>query len=112
MKPRLRYSESGTGAMQAMVRREQKIEQSGMERVRVELERLRASQFRGCTCCMARHAADGRTTGNRKRRLTTVSVSGETPFSREREAAASEQTEPRAQAAETYARSIAAWRLP
>lgn len=112
MEPRRRYSESGTGAMPALVRLEPQSEQSGMERVRVELERFPASQYRGCTCCIAPHATDGRTAGNRTRRVTTVSVCGETTFSRERQAAATDETEPRADAVETYARSIATWRLP
>ena len=63
MEPRLNFYKSGPDAMKAMTCLEQQIARSGMEKLLVELVRLRASQINGCAYCIDVHTSDARKAG-------------------------------------------------
>ena len=102
MEPRLNFFKSGPEAMKAMAGLDQQIARSGLEKSLVELVRLRASQLNGCANCIDVHTADARKAGESERRLATVAVWRETPFSNDRERAALEWTESVTLVADTH----------
>ena len=101
MEPRLNFYKSGPDAMKAMTGLEQQIARSGLDKLLMELVRLRVSQINGCAYCIDVHTADARKAGESERRLATVAVWRETPFFTDRERAALDWAEAVTRVAET-----------
>ena len=101
MEPRLNFYKSGPDAMKAMTGLEQQIARSGLDKLLMELVRLRVSQINGCAYCIDVHTADARKAGENERRLATVAVWRETPFFTDRERAALDWAEAVTRVAET-----------
>jgi AhpD family alkylhydroperoxidase len=101
MEPRLNFYKSSPDAMKAMSCLEQQITRSSLERLLMELVRVRASQINGCAYCIDMHSADARKAGENERRLATLAVWRETPFFSDRERAALEWTESLTRVADT-----------
>ena len=101
MEPRLNFYKSGPDAMIAMTGLEQQIARSGLDKLLMELVRLRVSQINGCAYCIDVHTADARKAGESERRLATVAVWRETPFFTDRERAALDWAEAVTRVAET-----------
>jgi len=102
MEPRLNFYKSGPDAMKAMTCLEQQIARSGMEKLLVELVRLRASQINGCAYCIDVHTSDASKAGESEVRLKTLSVWREMNFFSDRERAALEWAEAVTQVADTH----------
>jgi AhpD family alkylhydroperoxidase len=102
MEPRLNFYKSGPDAMKAMTCLEQQIARSGMEKLLVELVRLRASQINGCAYCIDVHTSDARKAGESEIRLKTLSIWREMNFFSDRERAALEWAEAVTQVADTH----------
>jgi AhpD family alkylhydroperoxidase len=101
MEPRLNFYKSGPDAIKAMTGLEQQIARSGLDKLLMELVRLRVSQINGCAYCIDVHTADARKAGESERRLATVAVWRETPFFTDRERAALDWAEAVTRVAET-----------
>ncbi len=101
MEPRLNFYKSGPEAMKAMTGLEQQIARSGLEKLLMELVRLRVSQINGCAYCIDVHTSDARKAGEDERRLAMVAVWRETPFFSDRERAGLEWAESVTQVADT-----------
>jgi len=101
MEPRLNFYKSGPDAMKAMAGLEQQIARSGLDKLLMELVRLRVSQINGCAYCIDVHTADSRKAGESERRLATVAVWRETPFFTDRERAALDWAEAVTRVSET-----------
>ncbi len=82
-----------SGAVQALLRLQQEVEASGLERSVIELVKIRASQMNGCAYCLDMHTKDARAMGETEQRIYALSAWRETPFFSERERAALEWTE-------------------
>ena len=82
-----------SGAVQALLRLQQEVEASGLERSVIELVKIRASQMNGCAYCLDMHTKDARAMGETEQRIYALSAWREAPFFSERERAALEWTE-------------------
>ena len=79
------------------------VDHCGLERLLLELVKMRASQINGCAFCLDMHSKDARTLGETEQRLYELNAWRETPFYTERERAALEWTEAITLIAETHA---------
>lgn len=75
-------------AVKSMMTIETYVSNSGLEKVLLELVKLRVSQINGCAYCVDRHCADAIKAGESQRRLNAVAVWHESTFFTERERAA------------------------
>lgn len=82
-----------SGPLQVLLRLQQEVEASGLERSVIELVKIRASQMNGCAYCLDMHTKDARAMGETEQRIYALSAWRETPFFSERERAALEWTE-------------------
>ena len=82
-----------SGLTQALLRLQQEVEASGLERSILELVKIRASQMNGCAYCIDMHTKDARAMGETEQRIYALNAWRETPFFSERERAALEWTE-------------------
>lgn len=93
MVTRIDYEKVAPGVVQAMLKLEEYVRGSGLERSLLELVRLRASQMNGCAYCVDMHTKDARNQGETEQRLYAVAVWHDAPFFTERERAALAWTE-------------------
>ena len=93
MKPRLEYFPKAPELMQAVLRLNKAVEESGLERSLLHLIKLRASQINGCSYCVDMHAHEAREDGETEQRLYLVAAWRESPLFTERERAAFAWTE-------------------
>lgn len=90
---RFRYATAAPGAYQAMLRLEEYVQNSGLERSLLRLIQTRASQINGCSFCLDMHTKDARADGESEQRLYLLAGWQEAPCYTERELAALEWTE-------------------
>lgn len=93
MKPRIDYAKTAPQVRAAMLKLEQCVHQSGLDRGLLELVKLRASLINGCAYCADMHTKVARSRGETEQRLYAISLWRETPFYSERERAALTWTE-------------------
>ncbi|MCO6415616.1 carboxymuconolactone decarboxylase family protein [Siccirubricoccus sp. KC 17139] len=103
MTPRLDYFNAAPQVMQAMVKLEQAVANSGLERSLIELVKTRASQINGCAFCIDMHTKDAMTHGETAARLFLLDAWHEAPHYTERERAALAWTEALTLVAQTHA---------
>jgi AhpD family alkylhydroperoxidase len=75
-------------AVKAMLGLEMSISNAGLEKILVELVKLRVSQINGCAYCVNLHAKDALKAGESQSRLNLLIVWHESPVFTERERAA------------------------
>jgi AhpD family alkylhydroperoxidase len=93
MKPRLDYQQVAPDGIEAMLRLQTYVDDSGLERSLLELIKVRASQINGCAYCIDMHTKDARAGGETEQRLYSLDAWRETPFYNAREQAALTWTE-------------------
>ncbi|WP_149540962.1 carboxymuconolactone decarboxylase family protein [Siccirubricoccus phaeus] len=103
MQPRLDYFNAAPQLMQAMLKLEQAVANSGLERSLIELVKTRASQINGCAFCIDMHTRDARRHGETEERLYLLNAWHEAPHYTDRERAALGWTEALTLVAETHA---------
>jgi len=81
------------GPVQAMLKLEDRVRESGLDTVLLDLVRLRASQINGCAYCLAMHTRDLLEHGERPDRLSVVPAWRDSDWFSERERAALAWTE-------------------
>jgi AhpD family alkylhydroperoxidase len=106
MEPRLNFYEASPDAMRALLRLEDQITKSGLEKPLITLVRLRASQINGCAYCIEINTRNARNAGETERRLSMLVAWRDTPssdsFFSDRERAALEWTEAVTLVAQTH----------
>lgn len=80
MKTRLDFHQVEPAAYQAMMKVENYVRNSGLDKTLLELIKIRASQINGCTFCIDMHTKDARHAGETEQRLYALSAWQETPF--------------------------------
>ncbi|MFJ1268716.1 carboxymuconolactone decarboxylase family protein [Legionella lytica] len=85
---RIDFYKTSPEALKAMMSVEKYVNSSSLDKLLLELVKLRVSQINGCTFCVDMHCADALKAGESQRRLNTVAVWREAPFFSERERAA------------------------
>ncbi|HLI08053.1 MAG TPA: carboxymuconolactone decarboxylase family protein [Ktedonobacteraceae bacterium] len=93
MEPRIRYAKVAPGAYKAILGLEEYVNNCGLERILLDLVRLRASQINGCAYCIDMHSKDLRAEGESEQRLYLLDAWREAPFYSDRERAALAWTE-------------------
>jgi len=88
MAARLNYKELSPNAYKAMLGLEKTVNSSGMERLLLDLVRLRASQINACGHCIDMHAKDLQARGETEQRIYLLSAWHESPVYSARERAA------------------------
>lgn len=86
--PRIDFYKTSPEALKAMMGVEKYVNSCNLDKLLLELVKLRVSQINGCTFCVDMHCADALKAGESQRRLNTVAVWREAPFFSERERAA------------------------
>jgi AhpD family alkylhydroperoxidase len=103
MKARLDPFAVAPQVMQAMVKLENTVRESGLEQSLVELVKIRASQINGCAYCLHMHTRDARSYGESEERLYLLSAWRESPLYSPKERAALVWTEALTLVAQTQA---------
>ena len=93
MQSRIDYRHVAPGAVAAMHEVQRYVDHCGLEKLLLELVKLRASQINSCAYCVDMHSKDARVLGESKQRLYAVAVWREAPFFTDRERAALAWTE-------------------
>jgi len=93
MQSRIDYRHVAPGAVAAMHEVQRYVDHCGLEKLLLELVKLRASQINSCAYCVDMHSKDTRVLGESKQRLYAVAVWREAPFFTDRERAALAWTE-------------------
>ncbi len=93
MEPRLVYGKVEPESLQAMMKLESYVRNSGLEPRLLELIKIRSSQINGCAFCLDMHTKDARANGETEQRIYELNAWREAPFYTERERAALELTE-------------------
>src|SRR5690554_3978034 len=93
MKERLNYAKVEPEALKAMLKLEEYVDKSGLDRTLYKLVKVRASQINKCAYCLDMHTKDARKAGESEQRLYALSAWRETPFYTKRERAALAWTE-------------------
>lgn len=93
MHQRLNPGALSPAGYQAQLELQAYVNESGVEKVLLELVKLRASQINGCAYCIAMHAADAARDGERQERLHLLPAWRETALYTPRERAALAWTE-------------------
>ena len=88
MKTRLEIGKVEPAAYQAMMKVENYVRTSGLDKTLLELIKTRASQINGCAFCIDMHTKDARHAGETEQRLYALSAWQETPFYTPQERAA------------------------
>ncbi|MGH9322091.1 MAG: carboxymuconolactone decarboxylase family protein [Vicinamibacteria bacterium] len=91
-----------SGLAKAMLRLQEEVEASGLDRSMLELVKIRASQMNGCAYCIDMHTKDARVRGETEQRIYALNAWRETPFFDDRERAALEWTETVTLVSETH----------
>jgi len=90
---RLRYAQIAPAAREAVMTVESYVQSCGLEKVLIELVKLRASQINQCAFCIDKHTKDARRLGETAQRLDLVPAWHESPIYTARERAALAWTE-------------------
>jgi AhpD family alkylhydroperoxidase len=90
---RVTLSDEVPGIYKAMLRLDQAVADTPLERPLKELVRIRASQINGCAYCIDMHTLDARSIGESEQRIYALSAWREAPFFTARERAALALTE-------------------
>lgn len=85
---RIDFYKISPDAVKAMMGLEGYITHCGLDKLLLELIKLRVSQINGCVFCVDLHCADAIKAGESQRRLNAVAVWHEAPFFTDRERAA------------------------
>lgn len=85
---RIDFYKTSPEAVKAMMGLEQFVNHCSLDKLLLELIKLRVSQINGCAYCVDLHCADAIKAGESQRRLNAVAVWHETPFFTDRERAA------------------------
>ena len=93
MEPRLNPYKASPKGYQAMTALQTFVDSCGLEKLLMELVKMRASQINGCAYCLDMHSKDARALGETEQRLYLLNAWRESPFYSERERAALEWTE-------------------
>ncbi|WP_248925249.1 carboxymuconolactone decarboxylase family protein [Paenibacillus hamazuiensis] len=93
MEVRVKHREVYPEAYRTMLRFEELMASSGLDKTIYELIKIRASQINGCAFCLDMHMNDLRKMGESERRMQLIGVWRETPFFTDKEKAALELTE-------------------
>ena len=93
MEPRLNPFKASPKGYQAMTALQTFVDSSGLEKLLLELVKMRASQINGCAYCLDMHSKDARALGETEQRLYLLNAWRDAPFYSERERAALEWTE-------------------
>lgn len=93
MEPRIDVAKVSPDAYRALFGLETFVRKSGLERLLLELVKLRASQINGCAYCLDMHSKDARAAGETEQRLYGLSAWREAPYYSDRERAALAWTE-------------------
>jgi len=92
MEARIKFQEA-QGAVQAMKRMSDYLDENGLEQSLVDLILVRASQINRCAFCLDMHTKDARVSGETEQRLYALNAWRDTPFYSDRERAALAWTE-------------------
>src|SRR5258708_20473377 len=93
MEPRISNGKVAPGEYKGMMGLERYHKKCGLERLLLDLVRLRASQINGCAYCIDMHSKDLRAEGESEQRLYLLNAWRESPFYTDRERAALAWTE-------------------
>ncbi len=93
VEPRLNPFQFSPKGYQAMSNLQQFVDSCGLERLLLELVKMRASQINGCAYCLDMHSKDARALGETEQRLYLLNAWRESAQYTERERAALEWTE-------------------
>ena len=93
MKTRLDIRKVEPAAYRAMMKVENYVRASGLNKTLLELIKTRTSQINGCAFCIDMHTKDARHAGETEQRLYALSAWQETPFYTPQERAALSLTE-------------------
>jgi AhpD family alkylhydroperoxidase len=102
MEPRIKL-DVAPRAYQLLAGMQAYVDHSGLDRLLLELVKMRASQINGCAFCLDMHSKDARAMGETEQRLYDLNAWRETPFYTDRERAALEWTEAITLIADTHA---------
>ena len=103
MEHRLNPFSASPKGYQAMSHLQQFVDSVGLDKLLMELVKMRASQINGCAYCLDMHSKAARALGETEQRLYALNAWEETPFFTERERAALEWTEAVTRISETHA---------
>ncbi|MBZ5696149.1 MAG: carboxymuconolactone decarboxylase family protein [Acidobacteriia bacterium] len=93
MEPRGNPFKASPKGYQAMIALQTFVDSCGLEKLLLELVKMRASQINGCAYCLDMHSKDARALGETEQRLYVLDAWREAPFYNERERTALEWTE-------------------
>jgi len=93
MEIRLDYTKVRPDSLQALLKLEGYVKNSGLDPKLLELIKLRASQINGCAYCLDMHSKDARAMGETEQRMYLLNAWREAPFYTESERAALALTE-------------------
>ena len=93
METRIEYARVNPEGYRILVTLDHFVKNCGLERILLELVKIRASQINSCAFCIDMHTKDARAAGETEQRIYALSAWYETPFYTERERAALAWTE-------------------
>jgi AhpD family alkylhydroperoxidase len=104
---RLNAYQAAPDAMKAVLQAEAYIQHSGLEKILIELVKMRTSQINGCAYCLAMHSRDARKGGESEMRLYLLDAWHESSLYTPRERAALGWTDALTRVADTHAPDMA-----
>lgn len=93
MEPRMNAQKANPEAYQTMLKLEQFMASTGIDKKLYELIKIRASQINGCAFCIDMHTRDTRKLGESEQRIYLLNAWREAPFYTEKERAVLALTE-------------------
>ena len=87
MEPRINLQEIEPGAYQAMMGMKKYLSAVSLDKVLIELIKIRASQLNGCAYCIQMHTEDARHQGETEQRIYALSAWKESPLFSQQERA-------------------------
>ncbi|OXM85832.1 carboxymuconolactone decarboxylase family protein [Paenibacillus rigui] len=93
MEPRMNAQKANPEAYQTMLKLEQFMASTGIDKKLYELIKIRASQINGCAFCLDMHTRDTRKLGESEQRIYLLNAWREAPFYTEKERAVLALTE-------------------
>ena len=87
MEPRLNLQTIEPGAFQAMLGLEKYLSGISLDKLLIDLIKIRASQLNGCAYCIQMHTEDARSLGETEQRLYALSAWKESPLFSDQERA-------------------------
>lgn len=103
MQARINPYKTAPDLMKAMMKLDEAVRESGLEKSLVELVNMRASQINGCAFCLHMHSRDARAAGETEQRLYLLDAWRESSLYTARERAALAWTEAVTRIAQTHA---------